>query len=274
MVYRIKTKNDGGSKLSVVPASNESHYVIRIEDLCVTFSGVTVIDRLNLGFSHGGPTFLLGRSGSGKTTLLRAINRLNECFAGCATRGRVMLCLDNEWIDAYAPTIAVEELRRRVGMVFQSPNILPLSVERNMVLPLATVLGLSSDECQARMEQALREVHLWPEVRERLRAPAASLSGGQQQRLCLARALALKPQILLLDEPTVSLDFKAAQQIEELFVELESRYTLIVVSHSLSQAHRLAKRVIVLRDGGRIEELPEEVFHDREALLSSMDELI
>lgn len=247
---------------------------IRIEDLSVAFGGRTVIDNLNLEIGQGGPTFLLGRSGSGKTTLLRAINRLNECFPGCVTRGQVSLQLGGDWVDAYAPGTVVETLRRQAGMVFQSPNVLPLSVARNVILPLRTVLNLPADECEARMEQALRDVHLWNEVGDRLAAPAASLSGGQQQRLCLARALALRPEVLLLDEPTASLDFKAARQIEELLVELKTRYTLVVVSHSLSQAHRLAEQVFVLRDGGRVERLEEEVFRDKEALLAVMDELV
>lgn len=247
---------------------------IRIEELCVAFGGTAVLDRLTLEIGAGGPAFLLGRSGSGKTTLLRAINRLNECFAGCVTHGRVLLRLGGRWIDAYAPATKVEELRRLAGMVFQSPNVLPLSVARNVTLPLKTALNLPGAECEARMEEALREVHLWAEVRDRLAAPAAALSGGQQQRLCLARALALRPAILLLDEPTASLDFKASRQIEELLGELASRYTLVVVSHSLSQTHRLAKQVFVLRGEGRVEQLAEEVFHDRDALWAAMDDLI
>ena len=254
------------------PAVNSC--VICIEDLSVAFGGRTIIDHMNLAIGRGGPTFLLGRSGSGKTTLLRAINRLNECFPDCATQGRVRLNLGGEWIDAYAPGTAAETLRRRAGMVFQSPNVLPLSVARNITLPLRTVLNLPADECEARMEQALRDVHLWNEVGDRLAAPAASLSGGQQQRLCLARALALGPDILLLDEPTASLDFKAARQIEDLLVELKSRYTLVLVSHSLSQAHRLAEQVFVLRDGGQVERLEEEIFRDKDALLAAMDELV
>lgn len=247
---------------------------IRVEDLSVRFDGRPVISDLNLEVRRGGPTFLLGRSGSGKTTLLRAINRLNECFPGCETSGRVGLRLGGAWVDAYAPGTQVEMLRRQAGMVFQSPNVLPLSIERNMVLPLRTALGLPADECAARMEQALCEVRLWVEVRDRLAAPAATLSGGQQQRLCLARALALRPEILLLDEPTASLDFKAARQIEDLLVELSSRYTLLVVSHSLSQAHRLAEQVFVLRGSGQVERLTEDVFRDKEALLAAMDELV
>lgn len=248
--------------------------VIRIEDLSVRFDGRSVISHLNLDVCQGGPTFLLGRSGSGKTTLLRAINRLNECFPGCETSGRVSLKLGGAWVEAYAPGTRVETLRRQAGMVFQSPNVLPLSVERNMFLPLSTALELPADECTERVEQALREVYLWEEVRDRLTVPAATLSGGQQQRLCLARALALQPEILLLDEPTASLDFKAARQIEDLLAELSSRYTLLVVSHSLSQAHRLAEQVFVLRDGGRVERLAEDVFRDKEALLAAMDELV
>ncbi len=247
---------------------------IRIEDLSVRFAGRLVIDHLSLDVCRGGPTFLLGRSGSGKTTLLRAINRLNECFPGCETRGRIALQLGGEWVEVYAPGTPVETLRRQAGMVFQSPNILPLSIERNMRLPLKTALNLPVDESAVRMEQALREVHLWVEVQDRLAAPAAILSGGQQQRLCLARALALRPEILLLDEPTASLDFKAARQIEDLLLELSARYTLLVVSHSLSQAHRLAEQVFVLRDGARVERLAEDVFRDKEALLAAMDELV
>lgn len=246
---------------------------IRIENLSVSFAGRPVIRELSLTIPWGGPTFLLGRSGSGKTTLLRAINRLNECLPGCVTRGTVEVRCGEQWLDAYSPKQPVEALRRRVGMVFQSPNVLPLSIARNIALPLKTTLGLSAGECEARAEQALREVHLWGEVKDRLSAPAAALSGGQQQRLCLARALALRPEILLLDEPTSSLDFKAAGQIEELLSELKNRYTLVVVSHSLSQAHRLAEQVFVLHDGSRVEALAASVFRDKAALISVMDEL-
>ena len=245
---------------------------IRVEKLSVSFGGKRVVHGLDFSVAAGGLTFLLGRSGSGKTTLLRAINRLNECLPGCATSGRVQLQLGGAWVDAYATP--VDSLRRRVGMVFQTPNVLPLSIGRNLVMPLRVSLGLSADEAHARMEEALREAHLWREVHDRLDQPAATLSGGQQQRLCLARALALRPEILLLDEPTASLDFKAAQRIEELLLELRSRYTLLVVSHSLGQARRLADALFVLRDGGRIESVASELFRDQDALLALIDELL
>ena len=247
---------------------------IRVDKLSVSFAGKQVIRHLSLEIASGGPTFLVGRSGSGKTTLLRALNRLNECLPGCATSGQVELRLGEQWVDAYAATTSVETLRRRVGMVFQSPNVLPLSILRNIEMPLKVALSVPADEAEARAEQALREVHLWDEVKDRLSQPASTLSGGQQQRLCLARTLALRPQILLLDEPTASLDFKAAQRIEDLLLELKSRYTLVVVSHSLGQARRIAESLFVLHDGERIEALSKDVFQDRDALFSVMDELI
>ena len=247
---------------------------IRVDKLSVSFAGKRVVRHLSLEIPIGGPTFLLGRSGSGKTTFLRALNRLNECLPGCATSGQVELRLGGEWIDAYAAATSVEQLRRRVGMVFQSPNVLPMSISRNLAMPLKVALSLAADEAESRAEQVLREVHLWDEVKDRLSQPASTLSGGQQQRLCLARALAFRPEILLLDEPTASLDFKAAQRIEELLIELKSRYTLVIVSHSLSQAQRLAESLFVLHDGGRIEALGKDIFQERDALFGVMNELI
>jgi phosphate transport system ATP-binding protein len=246
---------------------------IDMENLWVFFADRPVLNGLNLKIATGGPTVLVGRSGSGKTTLLRAINRLNECLPDCATTGRVRLRLGGKWVDAYGRDIAVENLRKRVGMVFQTPNVLPMSVARNLGLPLKLALGLSQAEIEVRTEQALREAHLWDEVKDRLHAPAQTLSGGQQQRLCLARTLAFSPDILLLDEPTASLDYKAAQGVEELLLELALRYTLVVVSHSLNQARRLAKDMFLLREGGHVEAIAKEVHGDQEKLLALLDEL-
>jgi phosphate transport system ATP-binding protein len=245
---------------------------IHVENLGVFFAGRPVLNGLNLKIATGGPTVLVGRSGSGKTTLLRAINRLNECLPDCATTGRVRLWLGGEWVDAYGRDFAVENLRKRVGMVFQTPNVLPMSVARNLGLPLKLALGLSQAQIEARTEQALREVHLWDEVKDRLHVPAQTLSGGQQQRLCLARTLAFSPDILLLDEPTASLDYKAAQGVEELLLELALRYTLVVVSHSLNQARRLAKDMFMLREGGRVEAIAKEIHGNQKKLLALMDE--
>lgn len=140
-------------------------------------------------------------------------------------------------------------LRSRVGMVFQTPNVLPVSVERNLVLPLAVVAGLPEAECRHRAENALKSVALWSEVKDRLSMNADRLSGGQQQRLCLARALALEPAMLLLDEPTASLDVHATAEIEDLLLHLAGQYPLVVVTHHPQQAVRLGDRLIVMADG-------------------------
>lgn len=245
---------------------------IAIRDLSVAFAGRPVLRGLNLDIAAGGPTVLVGRSGAGKTTLLRAINRLNECLPGCASSGSVRLHLADGDLEAYAPDTDPEALRRRVGMVFQSPHVLPVSVARNFALPLRLTTGATEAEIQRRTRQALGEVRLWDEVKDRLQAPAASLSGGQQQRLCLARALALDPEILLLDEPTASLDYQATRGIETLLRELAGRYTLVVVSHSLNQARRLARRLLVLRRGAEVEAVDAESLADGDRLLSLMDE--
>ncbi|MDQ7836157.1 MAG: phosphate ABC transporter ATP-binding protein [Humidesulfovibrio sp.] len=251
---------------------------IRIKNLSVAFAGRTVLDTLSLEVDSGGPTVLVGRSGSGKTTLLRALNRLNECLPDCATSGSVELRLGNEWLDAYAPGTSPEALRKRVGMVFQTPNPLPVSVARNMELPLELALGLGQQERAERAELALREAHLWDEVKDRLDHPARTLSGGQQQRLCLARALAFRPKILLLDEPTASLDHKSARGVEELLLDLAGRYTVLLVSHNLNQARRMSqrqsRRMFVLREGARLEAVAREDLDDKERLLALMDELL
>ncbi len=246
---------------------------ISIRGLNVSFGGRPVLRNLDLDVVRGGPTVLLGRSGSGKTTLLRAINRLNECLPGCETIGLVRIRLDGAMVDAYGAGTRPETLRTRVGMVFQTPNPLPVGIAENIALPLALAHGLQGAEIAARIEASLMEAGLWHEVKDRLNAPAASLSGGQQQRLCLARALAARPEVLLLDEPTASLDYQAARGIEELLLELASRYTLLVVSHGLNQARRLARDVFVLREGATLEAVGRELLTDPEGFSRLMDEL-
>jgi phosphate transport system ATP-binding protein len=222
-----------------------------IQTLRVSFGGRTVLDVPYARIEAHALTVVLGRSGSGKTTFLRSINRLNECFPECRTSGRVNLLLHGRMQDVYGPGgPELSWLRRTVGMVFQSPNVLPMSVERNIALPLGLVNGFPGSEISERVERSLHEAQLWDEVKDRLRSPAASLSGGQQQRLCLARTLALEPEILLLDEPTASVDYASSRNIEELLLKLKERYTVVVVSHSLSQARRLADSALLFRDGG------------------------
>jgi len=228
----------------------DADLLLQVSDLTVSFNGTEVIAGVNLTVDRGELLAIIGRSGSGKTTLLRAINRLNECFDGASTFGRIQIHLDGQWHSVYGPNaLPLTVLRRRVGMVFQNPNVLPTSIERNFRLPLQLAAGLSGAQIRQRMEEALGQAQLWGEVKDRLHHPATTLSGGQQMRLCLARALALEPQILLLDEPTSSVDHVAATRIEALLHDLKARYTMILVSHSLGQTRRLADRLAVMKQG-------------------------
>jgi phosphate transport system ATP-binding protein len=229
------------------PADLEATVVV--ESLCVGFAGREVLHGLSARFHQGRLTMILGRSGSGKTTFLRALNRLNECFPRSDTKGSIRLKLLGEWRDIYRDAVPLTELRRLVGMVFQTPHLLPVSIADNLGLAVKLVLGLPRRDIPTRVERALQEAHLWEEVKDRLKAPAHTLSGGQQQRLCLARLLALEPEILLLDESTASLDFRASLKVEELLLSLKERYTIIAVSHSLSQARRLADEALIFKDG-------------------------
>ncbi len=220
-----------------------------LQETNVIFDSKTVLSDINLEISASSITVLVGRSGSGKTTFLRIFNRLNELFVGAATTGRVILNVGGRFFDIHNDRLEVEYLRRKVGMVFQNPNVLPSSIYENIAMPLKVVSGINGYEIENRVESALRQVQLWEEVKDRLKQPAVSLSGGQQQRLCLARTLSLEPEILLLDEPTASLDFKATVKIEELLTGLKQRYSIIAVSHSLSQTFRIADQIIVLKEG-------------------------
>ena len=229
-----------------------------VKGLCVSFGKRQVLHEVDFCAPAQGITVLAGRSGSGKTTLLRALNRLNETFPLCETRGVVTLDLGNglEAIYSVSDTSKgrmtprpLNEIRRLVGMVFQTPNVLPVSIAQNIALPLKVVTRPPASEIADRMQQALMDVGLWDEVADRLEMSAEGLSGGQQQRLCMARALALEPAILLLDEPTASLDTQAAVKIEDLLLSLAERIPLIVVSHNPRQAVRLASRLIILQNG-------------------------
>ena len=236
---------------------------VSIERLSVEFSGKIALNAINLSILPREFTVIVGPSGSGKSTLLRSMNRLNEFFAGCRTSGVVRIRFDDHRLDVYAEgSISLPELRRRVGMVFQNPTVLPFSIRKNMTLPLKVTLGLRGAELNHRMEWALHQVGLWEEVKDRLAHDAATLSGGQQQRLCLARTLALEPQVLLVDEPTASLDFRATEKIEQLLLRLKERYTVVAVSHSLSQARRLADRLFVIREGRMVQQMNQQHLQD------------
>jgi phosphate transport system ATP-binding protein len=182
-------------------------------------------------------TALIGPSGCGKTTFLRAINRMNDSIKGARAEGPILI--DGE--DVYGPGIDVVALRQRVGMVFQRPNPFPQSVFDNVAFgPIVLGLANGKDDLEARVEKSLIEVWLWDEVKERLEAPAQSLNPGQQQRLCIARAVATSPEIILMDEPCSALDPVATLRVETLMRQLANDYTIVVVTHNMQQAARVS----------------------------------
>ncbi|MCR5814951.1 MAG: phosphate ABC transporter ATP-binding protein [Desulfovibrio sp.] len=231
---------------------------VLVENFSLAFADGAILKNINFSAPSQGISVLVGRSGSGKTTLLRSLNRLNETLGDTTFSGRIRLDLGAGLEDIYpqkqgkAPR-PVNEIRRLVGMVFQSPHVLPLSIAENIAMPLRVVRKLRSDEITERLEQCLNRVGLWEEVKHRLDSCAEHLSGGQKQRLCLARALALDPTLLLLDEPTASLDVHAQASIEELLVHLSERYPIVLVSHNPRQASRLARQLTVMEDGKIVE---------------------
>ena len=210
---------------------------VKIKDLTVSFAGKEVLNVAELNIRTHIVTVITGASGSGKSTLLRSINRLNECFDGCSTAGEIIVTLDGKARPAsdYVP----EYLRQKAGMVFQHPNVLPVSIEKNFLLPLIHGAGVERKTAVHVMEDNLKIAGLWDEVKDRLSAPANILSGGQQQRLCFARALSLAPEILLLDEPTSSLDERSAGLIEDYILKVSDEITVVFITHNAEQAKRL-----------------------------------
>ena len=246
---------------------------VLLDSVSVSFFGNRVLQNISVFFPANRISVLLGRSGSGKTTLLRTMNRLNEEFLGCATTGAVYVDFGRGPFNLYAKDrekgLPLPELRRRVGMLFQTPNCFPVSVYRNIAMPLALVAGSSPRDIPGKVQAALASVGLWDELKDRLDVPAEQLSGGQQQRVCLARLLALQPAVLLLDEPTASLDVHAAKEIEELLETLAADYTIIMVSHSLSQARRVADHALIC-DGGKIVSVIDELASFSEDMLEEL----
>ena len=182
-------------------------------------------------------TAFIGPSGCGKSTFLRALNRMNDIIPGTRVEGEVLI----DGADIYGPGVDVVELRRRVGMVFQKSNPFPKSVFENVAYGLRiNGMGGNASELAGRVEESLKQAALWEEVKDRLQESALAMSGGQQQRLCIARALAVRPDILLMDEPASALDPIATQRIEELVYELKKAYTIVIVTHNMQQAARVS----------------------------------
>ena len=217
---------------------------IRVAELNFYYRNRTILEDISIDFPENTITALTGPSGAGKSTFLMTLNRLWETIPEAEMTGSVMIKLQGRFQDVYEGEIAVTELRKRVGMVFQAPNPLPMSIRRNIAFPLK-LSGVKNQLLVAeKVEKALKMANLWKEVEGRLDDDARTLSGGQQQRLCIARALVLEPEVLLLDEPTSSLDRESTAAIEELLSDLKDRLTILVVSHYLEQVVRISDRVV------------------------------
>jgi phosphate transport system ATP-binding protein len=196
-----------------------------------------VLENIALDVQPNQVTALIGPSGCGKSTFLRSLNRMNDIVPGARVEGSVRI----DGADIYAPSVDVVDLRRRVGMVFQKSNPFPKSIFDNVAYGLRiNHLTRSREELRGRVEASLKAAALWDEVGDRLHTSALALSGGQQQRLCIARALAVEPEVVLMDEPASALDPIATQRIEELIYQLKTRYTIVIVTHNMQQAARVS----------------------------------
>ena len=226
----------------------EESAAIRIDGLTVHYGEIRALHDVTMRIPDRQVTAFIGPSGCGKTTLLRCLNRMNDHIDAYQARGSITIHDE----DINRDDVDVTELRSRVGMVFQKPNPFPKSIFDNVAYGLR-VNGIDKHEIDGRVESALRSAALWDEVKDRLRHSALSLSGGQQQRLVIARAVAIRPQVLLLDEPASSLDPISTLKIEELIQQLKADYTIVIVTHNMQQAARVSERTAFLYLGELIE---------------------
>jgi len=222
---------------------------IRTESVSLSYGKHVVLRDVTVFFRENELTAIVGPSGVGKSSLLMLVNRLWESVPGASVEGKVEVKFNGLFHDINRDEYPLTALRRSVGMVFQKPNPLPMSVHRNVAFPLKLSGHRDKKVIDEKVESALKRAYLWDEVKDRLGEDAFHLSGGQQQRLCIARALILEPEILLLDEPTSSLDADAGAVIEELLIQLKQTCTLLVVSHYLDQVNRIADSTYVLKQG-------------------------
>lgn len=220
------------------------------QDVCVRYGATPAISGISIDVHTEFVTSLIGPSGCGKSTFLRTLNRMNDTIPIAHTTGEIRL--DGQ--DIYAPDMDVVQLRARVGMVFQKPNPFPKSIYENVAYG-PRIHGLASSRAQLDMvvEQSLRRAGLWEEVKDRLSDSGTALSGGQQQRLCIARAIAVDPEVILMDEPCSALDPIATAKIEELIHELKGRYAIVIVTHNMQQAARVSQRTAFFHLGTMVE---------------------
>ncbi len=222
---------------------------VRLKGLHAYYGAEHAVKGVDLDFEPGKVTAMIGPSGCGKSTLVRCINRMHEEIVGARAEGEVLL----DDLDVYAPEVDVVAVRRVVGMVFQKPNPFPtMSIFDNVAAGLR-LTGARGSSLTERVERSLRAAGLWEEVKDRLRSPGIGLSGGQQQRLCIARTIAVEPEVILMDEPCSALDPVATLKIEELISELKLRYTIVIVTHNMQQAARVADKTAFMLSGEMVE---------------------
>ncbi len=223
--------------------------IITVEDLNLWYGSTQALHHVSMEIPEKSITALIGPSGCGKSTFLKTLDRMNDLVPGVRIEGTVRY----DGRDIFAPDVDVNELRRQVGMVFQKPNPFPMSIYDNVAYGPRTHGVRNRAKLDEIVEQSLRSAAIWDEVKDRLKKNALGLSGGQQQRLCIARALAVEPQVLLMDEPTSALDPISTSKIEELAIELKKQYTIVIVTHNMQQALRISDRTAFFLLGELIE---------------------
>ena len=225
------------------------NHAITAKNLCLWYGSAQALKNINIQIPENNITALIGPSGCGKSTFLKTLNRMNDLIPGVKITGEVRY-LDT---DIFAPGLDVNALRKEIGMVFQKPNPFPMSIYDNIAYGPRTHGVKNKAKLDELVEQSLRGAAIWDEVKDRLKKNALGLSGGQQQRLCIARALAVEPKVLLMDEPTSALDPISTSKIEELAMQLKERYTIVIVSHNMQQAVRISDRTAFFLLGELIE---------------------
>jgi phosphate transport system ATP-binding protein len=265
------TKTDQTSEMSSIPgkaeqpkeeapraaAAHATGHAINVKDLHAYYGEQEAVKGIDVNFAANEVTAIIGPSGCGKSTMVRCINRMHEEIPGARAEGSVTL----DDLNVYEPHVDVTAVRRLIGMVFQKPNPFPtMSIYDNVAAGLR-LTGTKGDDLRDRVHRALRAVGLWTEVSNRLNEPGIGLSGGQQQRLCIARTIAVEPEVILMDEPCSALDPVATLKVEELIDELKERYTIVIVTHNMQQAARVANTTAFMLSGELVEHGPtNEIF--------------
>lgn len=255
----VPTASDSADKAEL----SSDQPLIQIENLNAWYGDFQALHDLSLDIPQHQVTGFIGPSGCGKSTLLKWINRMNDIVPGAHAKGRLVMQDDaggdgNQEIDILDPTLDVVRLRRKIGIVFQKPNPFPKSIYDNVAFGPRLHMKTTKAELDELVEWSLRKAAVWDEVKDRMQAPALGLSGGQQQRLCIARAIAVGPEVLLMDEPCSALDPSSTLAIEDLIFELRSQYTIVIVTHNMQQASRCSDQTAFFFEGKLVEFGPTE----------------